>query len=152
MKLHFNKNAFQFLSLEVVFFLFLYYEEVKSYWTTNRSHLRSEWIHFQPFKYRTRAWLSELYPKPFKEVQATLHGTPLLQSTQITNWYPTHIQRGKRINETMSFLLKSFTLPNQVVHCLIILCTNTHQIFNNSKTSKMRSNRASLEVTRKHLS
>jgi hypothetical protein len=50
------------------------------------------------------AELSELYPKPPKEVQATLHGTPLLQCTQITNGDPnTHIQRGKHINETMSF-------------------------------------------------
>jgi hypothetical protein len=96
---------------------FLYYEEVKSYWITDRSHLRYEWIHFQPFKYRRRAESSELYPKPSKEVQATLHGTPLLQCTQITNGYPnTHIQRGKRINETMYF--------HDV--CLIITCTHTH--------------------------
>jgi hypothetical protein len=52
-------------------------EEVKSYWTTDRCHLRSEWIHFQPFKYRRKAESSELYPKSSKEVQATLHGTPL---------------------------------------------------------------------------
>jgi hypothetical protein len=70
--------------------------------STDRSHLRSDWIHFQPFKYRRRAESSELYPKPSKE--ATLHGTPLLQCTQITNGDSnTHIQGGMRINEMMSF-------------------------------------------------
>jgi hypothetical protein len=99
----------------------------KSYWTTGRSHLRSEWTHFQPFKYRRKAESSELYSQPFKEVQATFHGKPLLQCTQITNRDPnTHIQRGKRINETMSFQPKSFTVLNQVVHCLIITRTHTH--------------------------
>jgi hypothetical protein len=88
------------------------------------------------------------HPKPSKEVQATLHGTPLLQCTQFTNRdLNTQIQRGKRINKTMSFQLKSFTVPNQVVHFLLITCTHTHtnththQIFNNSKSTKMRSNR-----------
>jgi hypothetical protein len=54
----------------------------------------------------------------------------------------THIQRGKHINETMYFHPKSFTVPDQVVHCLILTCTHTHQIFNNLKSTKMRSNRA----------
>jgi hypothetical protein len=50
----------------------------------------------------------------------------LIQITQITNGDPnTHIQRGKRINEKMSFQPESFTVPNQVVHCLIISCTHT---------------------------
>jgi hypothetical protein len=80
--------------------IFFYYKDVKSYWTTARSHLR---------------------------FQATLHGTPLLQCTQITNGNPnTHIQRCNRINETMSFQPKSFTVPNEVVHSLIINYTHTH--------------------------
>jgi hypothetical protein len=93
----------------------------------------SEWKHFQPFKYRRRAESSELYSKPSEEVQTTLHGTPLLQCTQITNGdLNAHIQRGKR---------KPFTVPNQVAHCLIITCTHTHRIFNNSKSTKMQSKR-----------
>jgi hypothetical protein len=96
-------------------------------WTTDRSHLSSEWTHFQPFKYRRKAGSSELYSQPSKEIQATLHGTPLLQCTQITNGDPnTHIQCGKRTNETMSSQPESFTVPNQVVHCLIITRTHTH--------------------------
>jgi hypothetical protein len=51
------------------------------------------------------------------EVQATLHGTPLLQCSQITNGDSNiDIQCGKRINETMSFQPEFFTVPNQVVH------------------------------------
>jgi hypothetical protein len=75
-------------------------------------------MHFQPLKYRRRAYSSELSPRPSKQIQATLHGTSLLQSTQITNWYPnTHIQRGKRINETMSFQPKSSgPLPHNHLH------------------------------------
>jgi hypothetical protein len=70
---------------------------------------------FQPFKYRRKAESSELYSQLSKEVQATFHGTPLLQCTQIMNGDPnTHIQRGKRTNKTMSFQPKSFTVPNQV--------------------------------------
>jgi hypothetical protein len=111
----------QGLSVPLVYFF------IKSYWITDQRHLRSEWIHFQPFKYSRRAESSELFPKPSKEVQATLHGTPFLQCTQITNRNPrTHNQRGKRINETMSFQPKSFTVPNQMVYCLIITCTRTH--------------------------
>jgi hypothetical protein len=59
--LNFNETHFQLKSIHNIFF----YKEVKSYWTTDRSHLRSEWIHFQPFKYRCRAGSSELYPKHF---------------------------------------------------------------------------------------
>jgi hypothetical protein len=45
----------------------------------------------------------------------------------VTNEDPnTHIQHGKRINETMSCQPESFTIPNQVVHCLRISCTHTH--------------------------
>jgi hypothetical protein len=43
----------------------------------------------------------------------------------------------------MSFKPESFTVPNQVVHCLIITRTHTHQIFNYSKSTEMRSNTAS---------
>jgi hypothetical protein len=112
--------------------------KVKSYCTTDRSHLGSEWIHFQPFKNRRRAESSEPYPKHSKEVQATLHGTPLLQCTQITNRDPnTHIQRGKCINETMSFQPESFTVPNQVVHYHIISCTHTHTQIRSSKIQNL---------------
>jgi hypothetical protein len=62
-----------------------------------------------------------------KKVKETLHGTPLLQCTQITNHVSIEIsiQRGKRINETMSFQPKSFKVPNQVVHSIIITCTHS---------------------------
>jgi hypothetical protein len=117
------------LKEEKCWLFFQYFEKVKSYWTTDRSHFRSEWMHFQPFKYRRRGESSEFYPKPSKEVQATLHGTPLLQCTQITNGDPnTHIQRSKCINETMSFQPESFTVPNQKVHCLIITCTHSSDL------------------------
>jgi hypothetical protein len=36
------------------------------------------------------------------------------------------MQRSKRNNETTSFQPNSFTVPNQVVHCLIIICTHTY--------------------------
>jgi hypothetical protein len=63
-------------------------------------------------------------------VTTTLHGTPLLQCTQITNGDPnTHIQRGERTNETMSFQPESFTVPNQVVHCLTRTHTPDLQLF-----------------------
>jgi hypothetical protein len=42
----------------------------------------------------------------------------------------------------MSFQPESLTVPNQVVHCLIITRTHTHQIFNYSKSTEMRMNRA----------
>jgi hypothetical protein len=83
-------------------------------------------LYFQPFKNRRKAESSELYTKPSQEAKTTLHSTPLFQCTQITSGYPnTNNQYGKHINE--------------VVHCLIITCTRTHQIFNNLKSTKMRS-------------
>jgi hypothetical protein len=48
---------------------------------------------FPALQIQEKGLSSEFYPKPSKEVQATLHGTPFLQSTQITQI----IQRGKRI-------------------------------------------------------
>jgi hypothetical protein len=47
---------------------------------------------------------------------------PLLQGTQITNNGDPNIHI-QCINETMSFRPESFTVPNQVVRCLIITCT-----------------------------
>jgi hypothetical protein len=62
-------------------------------------------------------------------LQATLYGTSLLQCTQITNGNPnTHILCGKRINEAMSLQLETLTVPNQVVHCLIITYTHTSDL------------------------
>jgi hypothetical protein len=98
---------------------FFYYEEVKSYWTTDRSHFKS-------FKYRRSAETSELYSRSTSRSTSQVHQhfTALFQCTQITNGEPnTHIQRGKRINETMSFQPESFTVSNQVVQHLIITFT-----------------------------
>jgi hypothetical protein len=73
--------------------------------------------------------------------------TPLFQGTQITNEDPnTHIQRGKRINETMSFHPESFAVPNQLVYCLIFTCTHTHQIFNYSKSTKMPFEQSNVQI------
>jgi hypothetical protein len=56
-------------------------------------------------------------------------------------WFPILTFSAASASMTRCLSNRNLSVPNQVVHCLIITCTHTHQIFNYSKSTKMRCDR-----------
>jgi hypothetical protein len=91
-----------------------------------------------PWKRTTKS--SNSNSKISEEIQTAPHRSPLFQSTQIPDRSPPlHIQCSEWISQTAPLGLESFAVPQQVVHCFVVLQTYTYRSLNNSKSTQVGS-------------